>query len=92
MAAGYAERRVGTMLRAEVGDQLVRTGRTIAHAEVVGVIIQVHGRDGRPPYTVRWYEDSGISKCTPDAATYWVRPSWGEDEIGTVSRHRRTVA
>jgi len=80
------------MLRAEVGDQLVGPGRTIGNGEVFGVIIQVHGIDGRPPFTVRWYEDSSISKINPDPARYWIRSTWDENEVGALVRRRRAVA
>jgi len=80
------------MLRAEVGDQLVGPGHSIAHGEIVGVVIQVHGIDGRPPFTVRWYEDSSISKINPDPARYWVRSTWDVVDVGAVVRGMHTVA
>lgn len=81
------------MLRAEVGDQLVGPGHSIAHAEIVGVIIQVHGIDGRPPFTVRWYEGSSISKLNnPDPAKYWISSTLDDGEVGTALGRTHKVA
>jgi len=80
------------MLQARVGDQLVRPGRSIAHGEVVGVIVAVHGDDGGPPFTVRWYDDGSWSKITPNPERYWVRTRWDEREVGSEVRHSHGAA
>jgi len=66
------------MLRAEVGDQLVRRGTAIGHSEILGVVIRVHGEDGGPPFTVRWYDSGYVSKVTPNAERFWIRPQFDQ--------------
>jgi hypothetical protein len=80
------------MLRAEVGDQLVGPGPTVAHGQIVGVVIEVHGDDGGPPFTVRWYEDGRASKINPDPERYWIRAMWDTGEVGMAMRGIRSVA
>lgn len=41
-------------MRAEVGDELIVRGRHVGDEDREGVIIEVHGKDGAPPYLVRW--------------------------------------
>jgi hypothetical protein len=41
-------------MRAQVGDELTVKGRHQGDGERHGEIIQVDGRDGAPPYLVRW--------------------------------------
>jgi hypothetical protein len=79
-------------MRAEIGDQLVRPGRTVAHGEIVGVVIAVHGEDGGPPFTVRWYEDGRASKINPNPERYWIRSQVDVHEVGTAMRGIRSVA
>jgi len=43
-------------MRAKVGDRLHVHGRTVGNADRVGEILEVRGKDGRPPYRVR-FED-----------------------------------
>ena len=80
------------MLRAEVGDQLVGPGVTIGRAEILGVVIQVHGEDGGPPFTVRWYSDGHASKIDPDPERFWIRPQVDDYEVGMATRRDRRVA
>jgi len=79
------------MLRAQIGDLLVGPGRTIAHGEVVGTIIRVHGPDGGPPFTVRRYDDGGLSKVTPDPERFWIRSQVDEREVGAALRGLRSA-
>lgn len=39
---------------AEVGDVLVVHGRKVGDAERRGEVLEVRGRDGAPPYVVKW--------------------------------------
>ena len=80
------------MLRAEIGDQLVGPGPTVAHGRIVGVVIGVHGADGGPPFTVRWYDDGHASRIDPDPGRYWVRAVRDTGEVGTAMRSDRSVA
>ena len=41
-------------MKANVGDWLVLKGTTTELADQRGLIIEVHGADGAPPYVVRW--------------------------------------
>jgi hypothetical protein len=43
-------------MRANVGDWLVFKGRTNGQPEHRGMITEVHGAEGSPPYLVRWLE------------------------------------
>ena len=48
---------VGNM-HAQVGDTLLVEGRTVETPRRQGEILEVHGKDGTPPFVVRW-DDSG---------------------------------
>jgi Domain of unknown function (DUF1918) len=41
-------------MRAEVGDETVARGRHVRDEDRRGVITEVHGEGGAPPYLVRW--------------------------------------
>ncbi|GAB7143194.1 MULTISPECIES: DUF1918 domain-containing protein [Mycobacterium] len=41
-------------MKADVGDWLVVKGTTTELADQRGLIIEVHGENGSPPYVVRW--------------------------------------
>jgi len=60
-------------MRADVGDQLVRQGRRSGHGEILGVVTEVRGADGAPPYVVRWYTDGHESLMDPDPQHFWIR-------------------
>jgi len=45
-------------MQATVGDRLVIKGHHVGEPEQDGEIIEVRGKDGGPPFIVRW-EDSG---------------------------------
>jgi hypothetical protein len=80
------------MLRAEVGDQLVRQGPTIGLGEIVGVVTQVLGQDGGAPFVIRWYDDGHASRCNPNQERYWIRPQVVAHEVGsTMKRERHAV-
>jgi Domain of unknown function (DUF1918) len=44
-------------MQANAGDELVIKGRHVGDEAREGVIIEVHGDDGAPPYLVRWEDD-----------------------------------
>lgn len=44
-------------MQASVGDELTVKGRQQGMEERHGLIIEVHGEDGAPPYLVRWRDD-----------------------------------
>ena len=45
-------------MQAMVGDRLTVMGRRQGDEERHGVIFEVHGEDGSPPYLVRWSDGS----------------------------------
>jgi hypothetical protein len=80
------------MLRAEVGDQLVGLGVAGGRGEILGMVIQVHGEDRGPPFTVRWYDDGHASKIDPDPEQFWIRPQVDDYEVGMAALRDRRVA
>jgi len=44
-------------MRANVGDELLIRGRHVGDEEREGVIVEIRGEDGAPPYLVRWRSD-----------------------------------
>ncbi len=55
-------------MKAQVGDELVVKGRHVGDHDRTGVIIEVRGQAGRPPYLVRW-SDGHESSFFPAAGT-----------------------
>jgi hypothetical protein len=41
-------------MKARVGDELIVKGLHVGDADRRGVITEIHGEDGAPPYLVRW--------------------------------------
>jgi len=41
-------------MKAQVGDHLVQESGRVDTPRRIGVITEVHGSDGAPPYQVRW--------------------------------------
>jgi hypothetical protein len=56
-------------MRAETGDELVVRGRHVGDADRTGVIVEIHGRGGTPPYLVRW-DDGHESVFSPSSDTH----------------------
>ena len=44
-------------MKATVGDRLVVKGHRVGEPDRDGEILEVHGKDGSPPYVVRWSDD-----------------------------------
>ena len=55
-------------MRAVVGDELLVKGRHVGDVDREGIIVEVHGANGAPPYLVRW-RDSGESVFFPSSDT-----------------------
>ncbi len=53
----------------EVGDELVVRGPHVGDRDREGVVIEIHGKNGAPPYLVRW-EDGHESVFVPAADTH----------------------
>ena len=68
-------RMVGTM-HAQVGDTLLVEGRTVETPRRQGEILEVHGKDGTPPFVVRWSDgQEGLVYPGPDAHVVSSPPS-----------------
>jgi Domain of unknown function (DUF1918) len=52
----------GAVMRASVGDVLVVPG----NGRRAGLVIGVIGKDGAPPYVIKWLSDGHIAMVTPD--------------------------
>ncbi len=52
-------------MKAEVGDWLVIKGTTVDRPDQRGLIIEVHGSDGSPPYVVRWLDTDHVATVFP---------------------------
>ena len=55
-------------MRDGVGDELIVKGHHVGDADRQGVITEVHGADGSPPYLVRW-TDGHESSFFPSSDT-----------------------
>ena len=55
-------------MKAQVGDELVVKGRHVGDPDRTGVIIEVIGQAGGPPYLVRW-SDGHESSFFPASGT-----------------------
>ncbi|CAM5553163.1 hypothetical protein SALBM135S_04431 [Streptomyces alboniger] len=55
-------------MRATVGDELVLHGRTVGQQDRTARIVEVLGRDGGPPYRVR-FEDGHETLLSPGPDT-----------------------
>ena len=56
-------------MQAKVGDRLVVKGHHMGEPDRDGEILEVHGEDGSPPYSVQWSDDghAGLVFPGPDA-------------------------
>jgi hypothetical protein len=52
-------------MKANVGDWLVIKGTTTELADQRGLITEVHGADGAPPYVVRWLANGHVATVFP---------------------------
>lgn len=64
-------------MKAKTGDKILTHGRRVGDPEREGVIIDVRGEDGGPPYVVKWEGDPGEHLIFP-----------GTDAVITKSRKR----
>jgi hypothetical protein len=61
-------------MKAQVGDWLVVKGTTVGRHEQRGLIIEVHSRDGSPPYVVRWLDSGHEATVYPGVDAVVVTP------------------
>ncbi|MGZ5212154.1 MAG: DUF1918 domain-containing protein [Actinomycetota bacterium] len=52
-------------MKANVGDRIVVRGHRVGEHERDGEILEVHGRDGGPPFLVRWSADGHVGMVFP---------------------------
>lgn len=52
-------------MKAKVGDWLVVKGTTTELADQRGLITEVHGADGAPPFVVRWLATGHVATVFP---------------------------
>lgn len=55
-------------MRAVVGDEVVVRGRHVGDGDREGLIVEVRGADGAPPYLMRW-RDGHESVLVPSSDT-----------------------
>ena len=62
-------------MRAKVGDRLVIAGHRVGEHTHNAEILEVRGREGGPPYLVRWSDDghTGLLFPGPDAMVQHVQ-------------------
>jgi len=53
------------MMKADAGDWLVIKGTTTELPDQRGLITEVHGADGAPPYVVRWLANDHVATVFP---------------------------
>jgi hypothetical protein len=63
--AGDREVGKGGAMKAQVGDKLVIMGRRVGEHQRDAEILEVRGKDGGPPYLVRWSDDGHVSLVQP---------------------------
>jgi hypothetical protein len=66
--------RKGVVMRARAGDMLVVPGRKTRAGRIVSVV----GKNGAPPYVIKWLADGHIAMVTPDEYSRIVPASDGQ--------------
>ena len=61
-------------MQAAVGDRLHVRGNAVGQPDKIGVIVEVHGVAGAPPYRVR-FDDGHTSLCFPGPDAVVERPA-----------------
>jgi len=67
----------GAVMRARVGDVLVLPGSEVPAGLIIGMV----GKDGAPPYVIKWLSDGHIAMVTPDPYSRIV-PAPGDSHPG----------
>jgi hypothetical protein len=65
----HSEAMAGGVMRASVGDVLVLSGSEGRTGLIIGVV----GKDGAPPYVIKWHSDGHIAMVTPDPYSRIIR-------------------
>jgi Domain of unknown function (DUF1918) len=74
-------------MKATVGDWLVIKGTTTELADQRGLITEVHGRDGSPPYVVRWLSSGHEATVFPGSDALIVTAA-EQHQVDERARHR----
>jgi hypothetical protein len=75
------------MMKADVGDWLVIKGATTEIADQRGVITEVCGADGAPPYVVRWATSGHVATVFPGSDALVVTAA-EQEQADDRARHR----
>jgi len=62
-------------MKAKIGDWFVLKGRTVEQSDRRGLITEVHGADGAPPYVVRWLDTGHVATVVPGPDAIIVTPA-----------------
>ncbi len=54
-------------MKAQTGDRLIMKGTHVGDRQRVGVVIEIRGENGTPPYLVRWQDNGHETLCFPGA-------------------------
>jgi hypothetical protein len=65
------------VMRAQVGDRLIVKGNKVGAADSVGLILEVRGSGGAPPYLVEWDNREGQHLVWPGTDATVERPKSG---------------
>lgn len=57
-------------MHANVGDRIVIRSAHEGEHDRDGEVLEVHGKDGEPPFLVRWSDDGHTSLLFPSADAY----------------------
>ncbi len=52
-------------MKAQIGDRLILAGTHVGDPQRSGVVVEVHGPLGEPPYLVRWEDTGNVTLCFP---------------------------
>ena len=74
-------------MKANVGDWLVIKGTTTELADQRGLITEVHGADGAPPYVVRWLTTGHVATVFPGSDALVVTAA-EQEQVDERSRRR----
>jgi hypothetical protein len=78
------------MMKANVGDWLVIKGTTTELADQRGLITEVHGADGAPPFVVRWLASGHVTTVFPGSDALILTPA-EQQQADERARQRATT-
>jgi Domain of unknown function (DUF1918) len=84
---GSGQRSRESMMKADVGDWLVLKGTTTELSDQRGVITEVRGADGAPPYVVRWLASGHVATIFPGSDALVVTAA-EQQQADERARHR----